>query len=332
MILVMRWYQRYLLPGLRLIRLPLVFAPLANVWLMVFLARYLEQPAHRSAALSDWGLAGGLGWSVPVVLGLHIYATTLNDLLDIRHDRLFRPDRPLPAGWLGVRQVLPVCLAGLLVAVLCSLALGSWSLLVTGAMGILVLFYNAIGKYLGAVGLASLGLMVVLMMLLPNPPAAFLWPVWMNFAHLSLVLTLAYVWEGKRPRLTAGHWWLLWGWWIFLTLVLFGWIRWREVPTVGWEASAVGVSSRVELWMVPAAATVLFAGLVLAMYLWTRRGERFRRRRRAGAVLGFVGVVWMIVYDAGWLLGLRRWVPALVLLGLVPLSLGLHLWLRPREE
>ena len=104
-----------------------------------------------------------------VAIGLFAYGAALNDVLDVRHDSTFRPDRPIPAGRIRLGQAIVVTIGALIITVVASAAMGLpalWiMLLVAGA----ILFYNAAGKYIPSVGCVTIGLIHAAHMLIPTP-------------------------------------------------------------------------------------------------------------------------------------------------------------------
>ena len=86
-----------LLTAFQLTRVTLVFGAIGDLWFTILYtrsdARYDYLPVF-----DEIPLAAALAAGVFVSAGLFAFATSLNDLLDLRHDSAFSPQRPLPAG------------------------------------------------------------------------------------------------------------------------------------------------------------------------------------------------------------------------------------------
>ncbi|MEI7876826.1 MAG: hypothetical protein WCI96_02775, partial [Planctomycetota bacterium] len=90
----MRRIVRKTLAAIEISRLSVAFGAVANVWLMILLARADPRLAELSVATQP--LARALGAGALVAIGFLAFGAALNDFLDAKHDRAFAPDRPLP--------------------------------------------------------------------------------------------------------------------------------------------------------------------------------------------------------------------------------------------
>ena len=305
----------------QLTRLGLTLTAVSNCWLMIFLAVYVEPDSHcnpwlRSAAALPLWLA--LLLAAVVAAGLHAYGAALNDLLDVRRDRMFHPRRPLPSGRLSVQGAVIAAVIGLLGATIAALALGTGPVLVCLLVAAATLFYNATGKYLPATGIVTLGLIRMVGMFLPNPVLGFAWPIVLAMTHVIVCATVVYHIGGKRPRLQPPEQWGIAAGWAFWTLVLIGWMGWRD---------GLHLADHPRAWIGPAVAALLFALASLWLVRWAQR-----RGAGAAALRSFYGSVagaWLIVYDLTWLLSAGLWWQGLVHAGLLVLACGAMgtLWL-----
>src|SRR5689334_9902505 len=100
---------RQILSLMQLTRIALALAVISNSWLMIFLAFHIEPASGRTREMETLPLAMALALGAVVAVGLHVYGVALNDVLDARHDRLFSPQRPIPAG--RVRRTIAVVVA-----------------------------------------------------------------------------------------------------------------------------------------------------------------------------------------------------------------------------
>ncbi len=99
-------------------RLPLAFAAVSNVWVMLLLGRRIEEAPRRGSFIVEAPLPLLLVFAAVIALGLHIYGVALNDLLHARYDRMFRPGRPIPSGRVQAAHAAVTAVVGLLVSLL----------------------------------------------------------------------------------------------------------------------------------------------------------------------------------------------------------------------
>jgi len=193
------------LSAIQLTRLTMAFGAVSDVWFVILLTKARRRPDGTDAAdiaIHDMPLALALFVGAIVAVGLFAYGASLNDVLDARHDSAFSPERPIPAGRIRVGQAIVMTVGALLVAVLGGHALGSWALQLTLLTALGILFFNAAGKFIPAVGIVTVGLIHAVHMLIPNALLDFTWPVWFVMSHAMCVAAGAYIFEGKRPRIT----------------------------------------------------------------------------------------------------------------------------------
>ncbi|MDH3583988.1 MAG: UbiA family prenyltransferase [Phycisphaerae bacterium] len=280
-------------------RLPLVFTAIANIWLVTLLS--------RSAALGDgtWPHWTILALTAAVATGLYVFGMTLNDVLDSRHDRTFAPARPIPSGRISPGAALALGIAALLLALAATLPLGRTSTLTALICAALILLYDAAGKHVPALGLLLLGIIRAVHMLIADPSLAFCWPVWLTLSHVVALSTICYRLEDKRPALSPRAGWLVLGSWAFMTMGMVAWMSHVDglwFPRAPW------------IWLAPTAAALLFLAFAARLL------HRAKAARSAGGGLMKLGLLWLIVYDAAWLLGAGLWTQAAVVGALLPLA------------
>ncbi|MAD20423.1 MAG: hypothetical protein CMJ52_09710 [Planctomycetaceae bacterium] len=288
-----------LLTAFQLTRLSLVFGAIADVWFVVLFTR--GNPRYASLPVNDIPLVVDLLVAAVLSIGLFAFATTLNDLLDVRHDTAFSPDRPLPAGRIRAGQAVVIAIGALLAAVAAAIPFGTGGLVLAVIAATAALFYNAAGKHLPAVGVIVAGLVHVTHMLVPNHQLAFLLPVWLVFSHVLVISILGHVLDGKRPRLTS----------LGVIGILLGWIFWSAVilgiavnrDTDGGVLPDGGTGTLL-IW--PVLAIVAFAALA-----WRKVGPV--RGTLAAEKLRRYGAMWHGVYGAAWFVGLGMWQAALIM-------------------
>ena len=314
-----------LLSLLQFTRMALVFTAVADGFCTILLAAQRRAELHRTG-LADQLDARQFLAAAAVSVGLYGFGMSLNDIIDRRRDAQISPNRPLPSGRLGVAAAHAVC--GLLVATaviagaLYSQLAHDWRCLVLVVWtALLITFYDAAGKYLVAPGLLTLGLIRFFHALVFAPDVPLLWhPLWL-LNHVAALSAVAYVWEEKRPPLTASHWAGVFGGLAVVDVMLVTLVAQRRAEWAGGTLAALRVQPGLVL---PALAALGF--VVLA---W-RVHRRSATSREAGQAVMLYGLLWLIVYDAAFVAGYaRHWLATAAVLALLPvayLSVRLMRW------
>lgn len=277
-----------LITAIRLTRLTMAFGAVSDVWFVILLSEAQgsevlavgDAPRHLAAAL----LAGAV-----VAIGLFAYGASLNDVLDVRHDSTFSPHRPIPAGRIKLGQAIVVMVGALIIAVLAGAAFGTLALWITLLVAAGILFYNAAGKYIPAIGLVTIGLINAAHMLIPNARLSFTLPVWLVMTHAMGIATAVHILEDKRPRLTRRS----------VAALVLGWLFWSALIV------AVGVW-RQGLWpqAIPVRAAVWPVAAVLAFVLVAQWKLSAVSGSVAAEKLKRYGAMWQALYGAAWLFAL----------------------------
>lgn len=302
-------------PVLHLTRVTTAFGVVANTWFVILwsLANREHEPGAADLRGPLWLelLAGAL-----VALGLFGFGAALNDILDLKRDRTFHPERPLASGEISMEGAVAFVVVAMIAAVLGATAFGTGAVLLTLVLQGAILAFNAAGKFIPAVGLVSLGLIYAGHMVVPNVALRFLWPVWLVMTHALAVGLVTHRMARKVPRLSRRA----------LFAALLGWAFWSGVIFwVQWERSAPD-SALWPRWVSPWAA--LWPGL-LAVAFGIAAAERVRRYGygvRAADKIARYGFLWLALYACAWLLGAGRWregllLAALALAGFVGMTL-----------
>ena len=299
-----------LLTLLQFTRIALVFTAVGDGWAAMFLQRrttgepitvaYAVAVTISSAALYTFGMA-------------------LNDLIDRRRDSQLAPGRPLPSGRISVRSARLVCIGLGVVALLAGSAVvwlrpHQWmSLPVLAATLGLIAFYDFAGKYLVAPGLLTLGLVRGFHATIAQPALSIPWHPLVLLVHVTVLSTICYHLEGKRPRLTLRHW-IAVSTGLLAAVVLFVAEPLSQRPP--------GLAWTTALWFRPALFYVLAGAVTFVAFAVSIR-LRYRDARTAGRQIMLYGLLWLIVYDASFVAGYaapgERW-PALAILALLPLA------------
>lgn len=298
-----------LITAIRLTRLSMAFGAVSDVWFVILLTR--ASGHYPRVEVATMPLAAALVAGAVVATGLFAYAASLNDVLDVRHDTTFSPDRPIPAGRIKLGQAIVVTVGALIVTVVAAAPMGRmalWIMLITAAG---ILFYNAAGKFIPAVGVVTIGLVHAAHMLIPNAHLAFTLPVWLVMTHATGIAAAVHVLENKRPRLGRRA----------IAGILAGWIFWSGlIIGLGVYRGGLwpdGVPMWTALW--PAAAVTAF----LCICIWKVGGVR---GEAAAEKLKRYGAMWQSLYGAAWLmaLGLSQeagWLAALAVAGFAAMTM-----------
>ena len=293
-----------LITAIRLTRLTMAFGAVSDLWFVILLTR-ATAGSYPDAEVVRMPLTAALLAGAVVATGLFAYGASLNDVLDVRHDSAFSPDRPIPAGRIKVGQAIVVAVGALIVTVVASAALGRLALWIMLLVAAGILFYNAAGRYIPAVGLVTIGLIHAAHMLIPNAELSFTLPVWLIMTHSMAIATAVHLLEDKRPRLGRRT----------IAAVLVGWLFWSAmVIALGVTRGAIW-PPETPVWAAiwPAAAAV---GFVVVSY-W-----------KASAVSGSAGAekikrygaMWQALYGAAWMMSLglesqAAWLTGLAIVG-----------------
>jgi 4-hydroxybenzoate polyprenyltransferase len=294
--------------AIRLTRLTMAFGAVSDVWFVILLTRASGEYAAVEVARMPLGLALLAG--AVVATGLFAYAASLNDVLDVRHDTAFSPDRPIPAGRIKLGQAIVVTVASLIITVVAAAPMGRLALWIMLLVAAAILFYNAAGKFIPSVGLVTIGLIHAAHMLIPNPRLSFTLPVWLVMTHAMAIGAAVHNFEDKRPRLgprglaALALGWLFWSTLIIGSGVLRGGIWPQGMPlwTLIWPVTAVGGFLVVSIWK---------AGAVHG----SAAAEKLKR----------YGAMWQALYGAAWLMALglevqAAWLAALAVAGFLVMT------------
>ncbi len=298
---------------LELARPDVLASLVSGQWLMVFLAFGIEPATRRNPALDTMGLLLALLCSAVVAGGLGVFMMALNDALDARHDRAFEPGRPIPSGDVTQRAALGLAMTGLLAALGAAVAFGPISVVLALATAGAIAFYNVAGRFVPAIGVVTLGLVLGLMMVIPNPRLAFAWPVLLTMTHVIAASTLRYLLAGKRPRLTPINGWGICVGWVFWILVVLVLIRVRADGVTHHDLDTV--------WIGPT-----LAAIALGLITWLMLGPSAlapRARRCTALRFARLATAWLVVFDASWLLSAGLWWQAVIVLLLLLIAVPL---------
>jgi 4-hydroxybenzoate polyprenyltransferase len=310
---------RRLLPLLQLTRIALVFTAISNSLAAMLLLAKWGDPARNSPSWSPWFVL--TPWNVIALVamsaGMYGFGMSLNDIIDRRRDSQIAPGRPLPSGRIGVASAHLICVAMAILAMAGAVAYawgtGRWpgSVIVAAVTLVLICFYDFAGKYLVAAGLISLGLIRFFHAAVAAPQVPLLWHPLLLLNHVTLLSTVCYALEDKRPRLSRGHWLA-----VIAGLLL---INAMSVAVVWYRRHRVFEGFAQTMWITPALwlAGAAVAGFIVAAIFVFRATEN---RRAAGQTIMLLGLLWLIVYDAAIVAGHVDYRAAWLILLLLPVA------------
>jgi 4-hydroxybenzoate polyprenyltransferase len=300
----------------QLTRLTIAFGAISDIWFVVLLTR-AESGAAAGAMLGtgEPGLSTGMTLGMMllagaiVAMGLSAYGASLNDVLDARHDTVFSPDRPIPAGRIKIGQAVVVAVGALLLAILAASMFGYEALRITLVTATAILFYNAAGKYIPAIGIPVLGMIHAAHMFIPNHALSFTLPVWLVFTHTLAIGAAVHVLEGKRPRLTKRSASAIGLSWLFWSTIIIGLGIMREG---GFRLAPLG-------GMAPILAIVGFLCIVRWKTTNVPSVVAAEKLKRYGAM-------WQSLYGAAWLIAIGHvreaiWLSAFAVAGFLAMTL-----------
>ncbi|MCL2648383.1 MAG: UbiA family prenyltransferase [Phycisphaerales bacterium] len=283
---------------LQLTRAALAFTAIADAWAVLLLRPPSASPPEMMMLIYRMLITGVASFC------LYAFGMALNDLVDARRDRIFAPRRPIPSGRIRPRSALIVSLALLMVALTAAVVLlplqftqrdvlrlsdlVPYSFILTLATAALIVFYDATAKYLGGMGLVTLGAIRALHCLIGHPKTPLLFLSMILLTHVIVISTIAYRLEGKRPRLKAVN---------YVTIVLGLLIGNGGAMWYMWLRGNALVSENMPMLIGPAVAAVVYAVWAVGILLVPTINPRQKGER-----IMLLGLFWLFVYDASILL------------------------------
>lgn len=311
----MRSFLIRLFSTVQLTRLTNAFAGVANLWFVALWTRSSGDIEHRELQWIDWPLPIVLGVTAVLGISVSMYAGAVNDVFDVRRDRVFSPQRPIPSGRISVQGAAMIGFASLLLSMLSATMLGTPALLMCLLCAAAILLYNTTTRHVPSIGLLSVGIIYGSHMLMANLGFRFIWPVLLIMAHTIIVHAAVYRLVQKRPKFT----------WLTVAGTTLGYSL--LVILMIWQTGHHGITwdHAVYPWYAltfPLAAVCIFA-------VSTHAKAKFASSPMyAAEKLERYGSLWMGIYGVCWLAGASKWVEALILAGLVLLGILWMLFVR----
>jgi hypothetical protein len=293
----------HMAPVLHLTRFTTALGVVANTWFVIL---WTHAYAEHETGMADVGLPlfGQLGAGALVALGLFGCGAALNDILDLKRDRMMHPERPLASGEMSMEGAVALVMLAGMGAVLGATVFGMGAVRLTLLLLAAILGFNAAGKFIPAIGLVLLGLIYAGHMVVPNVELRFLWPVWLVMTHALAVGLITHRMARKVPRLSRRAVIAAVAGWVFWTIVIWS-VQWERAGGSLWPAWVTGWAA---VW------PLLLAG-AFAVAAW-ERVKRFGYGARAAEKINRYGSLWMALYACAWLLGSGKWGAGFLLAGL----------------
>lgn len=283
--------------AVQLTRLTLALGAVSDIWLVILLTRVEADGRDPPWLIVTMALPLALLVGAVIAVGLYAHGTALNDVLDIRHDAAFSPQRPIPSGRIRAGQAVVLAIASLLIAILAAAAFGTMPVCLTLLAAAALLFFNTVGKYIPAFGILTLGFIHAVTMLTPNYRLEFILPVWLSMTHAIAISAAVHRYEEKRPPLTGRSIAGVTGGWILMSALLL---------------STAMLKSRV-IW--PDDVSPMNLVFPVAAVIGWIAMARWKTRNVSGAVAGEklkrYGAMWQTLYGASWLAALELQTQAL---------------------
>ncbi len=279
-------------PMLKLARVTTGFGAVGNLWFVILWSR-TTVGEHMPVYLREEPLWVALIGGLLVGLGLYAFGAALNDLLDLHKDRaLGTPGHPIVDGSASLELAVCAVAGSLMMAILGATFFGTGAILLTLALSIAILIFNALGKYVPGLGMVLLSLIYAGHMMIPNIWMRFLLPVWLVMTHAMVVLALAQYLGRRSPPLSrraaifAGT-----GWGICSLMLLA--LAWDRKGTDGLWPNIVPMTALIY----PAVCVLLFTIFI------ARRIKRHGTGTKLGERISRYGAIWPTLYGCAWLLG-----------------------------
>jgi hypothetical protein len=276
---------------LRLTRVSTAFAAIADLWFVILWSRSAtgETPP---AILMDTSLTLLLAGGALAAAGLYAFGTCLNDLFDLHRDMQLRPGRPLAGEHMPLDTAIISTAITLIAAVLGAATFGTVGVVVTLALLMAVLIFNATGKFIPGIGLVLLSLIYAGHMFVPNVRLHFIWPVWTVMTHALVVGGLSHVLGRKTPPLTRRALTFAITGWVIASATLFA-LASSGRGFDGLRLTTHGIGGPIAVGVL----ALLYAAVVI------RRARTIGRGPRLGEKIQRYGSIWLSLYACAWLFG-----------------------------
>lgn len=290
---------------LRLTRVTSAVAIVGNLWFVILWTRaHAEEPGTPEiAGRSLWLLLPAAAFAG---LSLFAYAAALNDILDRKRDRSLQPGRPIAAGEIQVEQAATVVAITLIAAVLGASAFGTTAVVLTLAIAAAALFFNAIARFIPAIGFLTLGLIYAAHMLVPNYQLVFIVPLLLVMSHALAVAAVTHFVARKVPRVSRRA----------IVAAIAGWVVWVALLLALGTFRNNTAPGAWPVWIDPGAAILPGVCVLAFVIVATWKYRQIGGGPRAAEKIQRYGSLWLTLYGAAWLLATGARTGAAVMAGL----------------
>ncbi len=139
--------MKTLLAYLRLMRPANIVTAVADIMLGFAVSGWLIWQPEQAWWAYKWMNAEALGWLVLSTVGLYGGGVVLNDVLDYKLDQVERPERPLPSGAASLSGAITLGSLLLLGGIIAANQVNIWSAMIAFAISVLVIIYDSTAKH-----------------------------------------------------------------------------------------------------------------------------------------------------------------------------------------
>lgn len=275
------------------IRGSIAFGAACDAALSVVLAARVQVAGplpELGSLLTMMGLAG------VAAAGLVAYGAALNDLFDRRRDAVVGGRSSVTVERTTGPNII-IVVGSLLLALFAAVTLGREPAYVTLVLATLLLFHNAVARFIPAIGLVVPGAVLAGLMLIPNWQMPMPIAVWLAMTIVVIAAVGVHVLAEKRPRISRRAAAVVFGGWIMMSGVVLG-LR----AGLGSQFWPDALSPFVLVWPL---VVVVGLGVVLRWKIHTAS----TRRHAAANVIRYVAL-WQPLIAASWCAGIGDWLAA----------------------
>lgn len=293
-------------PAVQLSRLSMAYSALTNAIFMVLWTRAVT-PEAQTAATNITGHSSSI---MPILaaclysIGIYLYASILNDLIDARRDATRHPEKPIPSGAIRSNAAFLIVVCALLVGLAAATWLGTQSVRAAIVTSLLVLVYNATFKFLPAFSFTTLGVIHATHMLTINPEIQAVWPVVVVLLHTVIASSVAHVLARRRPRITSFGW----------SVIALGTLSWVALLLLYVHITH---GSLTPSWF-PGSTFIgpIVLGVLFAVFVYVKL-RKVTKGKVAAEKLTRYAAIWTPLYATTWCFALSHAYPDLVNAGFV---------------
>ncbi|MCE9619284.1 MAG: hypothetical protein K8R92_05200 [Planctomycetes bacterium] len=275
--------------ALQLMRIPLAAGAAVNLMFAAILARL--DPAASDLPVSTLPLWAVLFAAAVVGSGLFGFAAGMNDLLDARRDQTFQRNRPLSSGRLTTPQATLLTFCALFASMVGANMFGESSVRVAIFTAFGIAMWNAMGRFVPAVGLLMLGLAQAGSFFIPWMGQPFTLPASLILVQTIATGSLLHKVLEKRPRLDRS------------ATILLAFLAAAAIAGLAWLSIRRGAAE----WPEGDAWRTLPPIAAMAIFAWqSTRALAARDANETAGLLGRAAAMFPPMAAAAWMLSIAQ--------------------------